>query len=244
MARRKYARKRKTSRSATVHNRPVWPRRRYYSPSPSLPLAGFPKQKMVRMRYVQEIEIVSPSTGLSNSIPFVANGCYDPFYPIGGHQCKGFDEWMSVYTKYNVLGSKINVKMVGTGQDNFAWGVARTPEPNTLKDKSLPYILEWRGNKSANSYTVVGSENGGYANNPTRMNKTRFAKYSQKKQFGKNSTSNADLVGTDTSNPNNLAIFEIWQCPIQQQLQAKTGDYVVVIDYIVLFTEPKILAQS
>ena len=213
-------------------------------PRRTLPLAGFPKQKVVRMRYVQEVELVSPNTGVSKSIPFVANGCYDPFYPIGGHQPKGFDEWMSVYSKYNVLGSKMSVKMVGTGQDNFAWGVARTSAPNELDGRTLEYILEWRGNKSMNSYTVVGSENGGYANNPTRMNTTRRVKYSQKKQFGKNSTSNADLTGTNASNPNELAIFEIWQCPINGQLQAKTGDYVVVIDYIVLFTEPKILDQS
>ena len=220
------------------------PRRPISNPVKTLPLGGFPKQKMVRMRYVQEVEIVSPNTGLSKSTPFVANGIYDPFYPIGGHQPKSTDEWLSVYSKYNVVGSKISVKMVGTGQDNFAWGVARTATPNELNDKTLEYILEWRGNKSMNSYTVVGSENGGYANNPTKMNVTRTARYSQKKQFGKNSTSNADLTGTNASNPNELAIFEVWQCPINGQLQAKTADYVVVIDYIVLFTEPKILNQS
>ena len=219
-------------------------RYRKYKPRPKLPLAGFPKQKMVRLRFVKEVEIVTPSTGLSNSVPFVANGAYDPYYPIGGHQPKGFDQWMAVYSHFNVVGSKIHVKMVGTGQDNFCWGVARTSAPNELKDKSLPYILEWRGNKSPNSYTVVGSENGGYANNPTKMNTTRIAKYSQKKQFGKNSTSTAELIGSATSNPAELSIFEVWQCPIQQQLSSKTADYVVVIDYLVLFTEPKILAQS
>lgn len=219
---------------------------RRYKPRPhkSLPLAGFPKQKLVKMRYVQELELVSPNTGVSKSIPFVANGLYDPFYPIGGHQPKGFDQWMDVYSHYNVLGSKISVKMVGTGEDNFAWGVARTATPNELEARSLEYILEWRGNKSQNSYTVVGSENGGYANNPTRMNVTRTAKYSQKKQFGKNATSNSNLTGDVSHNPTEMSIFEVWQCPINSQLATKTGDYVVVIDYIVLFTEPKLLDQS
>ena len=223
--------------------KPRW-RKRRQNPRKILPLAGFPKQKLVKLRYVQELEIVTPTSGLSNSVPFVANGAYDPYYPIGGHQPKGFDQWMAVYSHFNVLGSKIHVKMVGTGNDNFAWGVARTAAPNELKDKTLPYILEWRGNKSPNSYTVVGSENGGYANNPTRMNTTRTARYSQKKQFGKNSTSTAELIGSDSSNPAELSIFEVWQCPIQQQLASKTADYVVIIDYIVLFTEPKVLAQS
>lgn len=229
--------RKRTSERRVVVWKPPKPRRH-------LPLAGFPKQKLVKLRYVQEVEIVTPNTGVSKSIPFVANGCYDPFYPIGGHQPKGFDQWMSVYSHYNVLGSKINVKMVGTGEDNFAWGVARTATPNELEARSLEYILEWRGNKSMNSYTVVGSENGGYANNPTRMNTTRTATYSQKKQFGKNSTSTAELIGNNTTNPTELAIFEVWQCPINSHLSQKTGDYVVVIDYIVLFTEPKILDQS
>lgn len=219
-------------------------RYRKYKPKKTLPLAGFPKQKVVKLRYVQEVELVSPNTGVSKSIPFVANGCYDPFYPIGGHQPKGFDQWMDVYSHYNVLGSKISVKMVGTGEDNFAWGVARTATPNELEARSLEYILEWRGNKSMNSYSVVGSENGGYANNPAKINTIRTAKYSQKKQFGKNSTSNSRLTGDNGNNPDELSIFEIWQCPINSQLASKTGDYVVVIDYIVLFTEPRLLDQS
>lgn len=210
----------------------------------NLPLAGFPKQKMVRLRYVQEQEITTSPNGLSHSVPFVANGCHDPYYPIGGHQPKGFDQWMAVYSHFNVLGSKISVKMVGTGEDNFAWGVARTAAPNTLNGQTLEYILEWRGNKSSNSYVVVGSENGGYANNPTRMNTVKTARYSQKKQFGKNATSTAELIGSATSNPAELSIFEIWQCPINSQMASKTADYVVVIDYIVLFTEPKLLPQS
>ena len=86
--------------------KPRW-RKRRQNPRKILPLAGFPKQKLVKLRYVQELEIVTPTSGLSNSVPFVANGAYDPYYPIGGHQPKGFDQWMAVYSHFNVLGSKI-----------------------------------------------------------------------------------------------------------------------------------------
>lgn len=216
-------------------------RRRTAPPRKYLPLAGFPKQKVVRLRYVKEIEIVTPNTGLSKSLPFVANGMYDPYYPIGGHQPKGFDQWMTVYNHYNVLGSKISVKMSGTGQDNFAWGVTRTPQPNELDGKTLPYILENRYNRG---YTITGTENGGYANNPTRINTTRHAVYSQKKQYGKNSTSTAELIGNDGTNPSEITCFEIWACPIQGQLATKTIDFVVTLDFIALLTEPKVLDQS
>lgn len=193
------------------------------------------------MRYVYEIEVVTPATGFSKSLPFVANGMYDPYYPIGGHQPKGFQEWMAVYNNYNVLGSKISVKMAGTGQDNFIWGVTRTPQPNEMDNQTLTYILENRYNKG---YTITGTENGGYANNPTRINTIRTARYSQKKEHGKNATSTAELIGTAATNPDQITCFEVWVCPVQGQASSKTVDFICTIDYIALLTEPKVLPQS
>lgn len=215
--------------------------RRKLNPRRSLPLAGFPKQKLVRLRYVQELEVVTPATGYSKSLPFVANGMYDPYYPIGGHQPKGFDQWMTVYNHYNVVGSKISVKMSGTGQDNFIWGVTRTPQPNSLENQTLEYILENRYNKG---YTITGTENGGYANNPTRINTIRTATYSQKKEYGKNATSTSELIGNDGANPSDITCFEVWVVPIQGQTSSKTVDFIVTIDFIALLTEPKVLDQS
>lgn len=203
-----------------------------------LPLTGFPKQKVARLRYVQDITITTPGAGLSKSLPFVANGCYDPYYPIGGHQPKGFDQWMSVYANYNVLGSKCKVRMVTTGDEGFCWGVGRTATPNELDSKSLNYILECRMNKG---YSIAG----GYArNNNTPSATTRTATYSQKKQHGSNSTGNTNLTGTNAGNPSELTIFEVWACPPSTVTTAKTASFVVTIDYIVLFTEQRVLTQS
>ena len=213
-------------------------------PVKSLPLTGFPNQKMVRLRYVQELQIVTPVSGLSKSLPFVANGCYDPYYPIGGHQPKGFDQWMAVYAHYNVLGSKINVKAASANSqtdvnaNGFAWGVCQTPASTELDGKSLEYILE---NRYQRNPQYVGTHSGASIR---QTNTGRTTTYSQKKTYGKNSTSTAELIGDNGKNPDDKTFFEVWMCPINGSTHAKTMNYVVTIDYIVLLTEPKVLTQS
>lgn len=207
----------------------------------ALPISGFPTQKVVKLRYVQEITLTTPSTtGLSKSTPFVANGIYDPYYPasVSSHQPKGFDQWMSVYSHFNVLGSKCSMRMVGSGNDGFIWGVTRTATPGELDGKSLEHILEARMTKG---YAIAGA----YArNNNTPTSTTRIAKYSQKKEHGKNSTSMSQLIGTASANPAEKTIFECWMVPAAGAAAANSANFIVIIDYIALLTEPKILPQS
>lgn len=204
-----------------------------------LPLSGFPSQKMVKLRYVDELRITS-TIGNSNtqSVPFVANGLFDPYYPIGGHQPKGFDQWMAVYNHYNVLGAKINVKCVSTQSHNCCWGVTLTPDNGTMNNLTLTEALENRYNRGAK---YISWDNGTFA---TRNNKPLTCTYSQKKQFGKNSTQKGDLTGDAANNPTEKQFFEVWLGKIQGDTSVKTLDFIVTIDYIALFTEPRLLPQS
>lgn len=222
-----------------THRKRVVRRKRNYSVPKQLALTGFPKNKIVKLRYVQEITLTTPAvTGLSKSLPFVANGCYDPYYPIGGHQPKGFDQWMTIYANYNVLGSKCTMRMLNSGVDSFAWGVARTATPNELDGKTLEYILECRMNKG---FAVAGAYQ---RNNNMPTSTVKTITYSQKKQHGPNSTNAANLIGTSGDNPEELTIFEPWMCPSASNPSSLTANFVITIDYIVMLTEQKILAQS
>lgn len=208
-------------------------------PKKTLVVGGFPKQTMVKLRYVQEINITT--SGLSNSQPFVANGLFDPYYPVGGHQPKIFDQWMLMYSHYNVLGSKARVRLTSTGGlDHVSWGICTTPHQNQMSNKTLEAVLE---NRYQKGYRITGSayQNSGVR---ARANIDQVSYYSQKKQHGKNATSRSDLIGDVTKNPDEKTFFEIWQCPIQGVTASKTCSYLVTIDYLVLFTEPKVLAQS
>lgn len=208
-------------------------------PKKTLPLGGFPKNKVVKLEYVQELQLTTPSTtGLSKSLPFVANGCYDPYYPIGGHQPKAFDQWMAVYSHFNVLGAKIRVKCVSTGYTHVSWGVCRTPAPTEMNGRTLEYLMENRYQKNARF--ISGSNNVNIQMN----NKALTATYSQKGIYGANATGNANLVGSISANPTDQQYFEVWACPIGADSQSKILDFIVELEYIVLLTEPKVLAQS
>lgn len=204
-----------------------------------LPIGGFPKNKLVKLRYVTECVI--QCSGVSSSHSFSANGMYDPDITGVGHQPKAFDQWMVLYNHYNVLGSKINVKMTSThGADNFIWGVTRTPTNNQMSGKLLSYCLENRYNRG---YRTIGSQynmSGQRANSNIPM----ISKYSQKAQFGKNSSQNDDLTGNASANPTEQNMFEIWIAPINNIATQQTASFIVTIDYIALLTEPRVLAQS
>lgn len=204
-----------------------------------LPIGGFPKNKLVKMRYVTESVI--QCSGLSSSHTFAANGLYDPDITGIGHQPKGFDQWMAVYNHFNVLGSKISVKLANThGADNFIWGVTRTPLAAQMNGHTLTYCLENRYNRG---YRTIGTS---YNNSGVRAlaNISQTAKYSQKAQFGRNSTNKGDLTGNNGANPQEQQCFEIWIAPINNVPTSQTASFIVTIDYIALLTEPRILAQS
>ena len=67
---------------------------------------GFSDGQIVKMRYVEEFEL-NPGLGSVASYVFRANGLYDPNYTGAGHQPYGFDQWMTYYNQFTVLGSKM-----------------------------------------------------------------------------------------------------------------------------------------
>lgn len=214
-------------------------RRRKAQATTTLPLGGFPKNKLVKLRYVTEC--VVQCAGLSDSFNFRANGMFDPDHTGVGHQPKAFDQWMSIYNHYNVLGAKINVKLASThGADNYIWGVTRTPAANQMDGKQLTYCLENRYNKG---YRTIGSSYN-HSGQRTNANSAMVCTYSQKKQFGKNSTGSDKLTGTATTDPTEQQFFEVWIAPINSVAQQQTASFIVTIDYIALLTEPRVLAQS
>lgn len=204
-----------------------------------LPLGGFPKNHMVRLRYVTECVI--QCSGLSKSYNFRANGMFDPDYTGVGHQPKAFDQWMLIYNHYNVVGAKINVKLASThGADNFIWGVTRTPTYDQMDGKLLSYCLENRYNKG---YRTIGSSYN-MSGQRALANSSQSCKYSQKSQFGKNSSQKENLTGSATTNPTEEQFFEVWIAPVNNVAATQTASFIVSIDYLALLTEPRVLAQS
>jgi len=204
-----------------------------------MPEGGFPKQQVVKLKYVTE-QPISINTGLSKSVNFCANGMFDPELALGGHQPKMFDQWMAVYSHYNVLSSKVTVRLASSVSANLCWGVSRTPTTDQLNGKTLSYILE---NRYQGDWTLNGSANVG-PETTTPQNRMMHADYSQKSEFGPNSEGRDDLNGSAIINPHEQSIFELWACPVGGSTSAINALFIVEIEYLALLTEPKIVSQS
>jgi len=206
-------------------------------PDTGLPIGGFPSQKVVKLKYVTE-QNISVSTGLSKSVSYIANGMFDPEAALGGHQPKMFDQWMAVYSHYNVVASKISVRLAISSNPQLTWGVARTATTDQLTGLTLPTILE---NRYQGDWTINGDSN---PNNVTMANRTMTANYNQKVQFGLNATGRDDLNGSAIINPHEQSVFELWVCPILGNTGNINATFVVEIEFVALLTEPRLVGTS
>lgn len=69
---------------------------------------GFPQSMQTQLRYCDSIDF-TPNSSTIQCKTFKANGLFDPQQSLGGHQPRGFDEFMEVYKKFTVKSSRISV---------------------------------------------------------------------------------------------------------------------------------------
>ena len=206
----------------------------------NLSLQVVPKVAYKKLRYADNmaLEIIN---AYSDQEKFSLNGLYDPDQALGGHQPYGFDQMMTLYNKYCVLGAKVNVLLrPGSTSNTYAMNVYA--EMSELTSIQYTNSIGWEkpGVKIA---TFNSSASNVY--NPSRRLSFWF---SAKKFFrAKNRNdliSNEDYKGSASNNPATEAyLYLTYQ---GQQIQQTTAKLAVdiVIDYIVAFTDPKQLAQS
>lgn len=75
----------------------------------------WPFSKLVKLRYADKCTLVTDSVTGTNEYVFRANDLYDPDYTGTGHQPRGFDQYMLMYKKFVVLGSKITARFTNLG---------------------------------------------------------------------------------------------------------------------------------
>lgn len=205
----------------------------------SLPLAGFPKAKLVRLRYAEEIVIDAASAGPQRHV-FSANGLYDPNITGVGHQPKGFDQNMIFYNHYCVLGSKITMKYASKTGANAVPGyvnILLTDDGITSATWTQPYeFYESRYNDGKIAF--AGTERG-YLGQPNIWKK----KFSAKKFFRRKPNTDEALRGSTAANPPEQAYYECIVCPIGTNDPAPLT-FMVIIDYIALLTEPNDIPTS
>ena len=192
-----------------------------------------------RLCYHQVITL-DASTGTSIEYNFAANDCGDPDHTGTGHQPMGFDQLMpGKFDHYTVIGAMCRVRLLPTTGSNVAIppmvGLRVTDRTGQTQGKDLSYLREMGiSMKSMGSIISTDAERG-----------LLRANFSAKKFFGKSAIVGDYLYRGDTSTPPpELAYFSICAVSPDAIVDPTSIKLEVYIEYIVVFTEPKLLPQS
>lgn len=226
-------------RKYTKKSKARYRRRRYTFRPQGILKTGFPRTTMVKLRYVDSCDL-DPGAGTVAQHVFSANSCFDPNVTGFGHQPMNFDEWSSLYNHYVVVGSKITATLhlgTGVGANGSLFGInlqddtSVSTDPSTLMEQSLTKY------KLANYANTQNSGNGSVVTKG----------FSCKRFFNiANPTDNITRVGAGIgSSPIEAANFIVFFGPPPGVVTDYTSvNATVVIDYIVMFSEPKGQSQS
>lgn len=232
------ASKRKRSRS-NGRRRPAKRMRRRSRLSRSLPI-GFPRSKVVKLRYVQQINLDAGASTLV-SRAFSCNGMFDPDFALGGHQPMGFDQWMSFYNHYTVIGAKCTAQFSGNSPVQIApayVGVIVTAGANDLLATTQEEMWEQGRTKRPGIAGFVGTSDRRGAGG-----KIHTKTFSHKKFFGVPVAGQSQYRGNDATNPSEQAWFQIYASAIGGN-DPGVLSVLVTIEYIALLTEAKVLPSS
>lgn len=226
--------KRAVSKKQRKSRKPMRKRKTYLAPTNYI---GFPRNKIVKLRYVHTQSFSAAAT--VSTFYFSANGCFDPDITGGGHQPLGFDQWSTFYNHYVVKGSRITLNISGgnlaNNSDAGLFFCYLTDDTSTTA--SAADILE---QGKAHYRMIPGNIQ---TQRPLKITNT----FSTKKFFDiKDVKDNITRVGAPISaNPTEQAYYACGAVPISgASTFGGNWQVVAVIEYIVEFDEPKQLSTS
>lgn len=220
--------KRKTKRKTKRKGRKRYPLYSMGTPS------GIPTIRRASLRYCDEVLITSTGGLLNTNQKFLANGLFDCNVALGGHQPMGFDTWASLYNRYVVLGSKIRceVALTDVGNDGGMYAGIFLDDDSSVTYGSLTGLVEAR---KGNHVTCTNQRAPQYTS--SKYSARAFHNITDIKD-------NMYTIGAPvTADPTDKAYYVIWGESIKTA-QSNSYTALVIIDYIVEFSEPKDLAQS
>lgn len=192
------------------------------------------KYKVVRLRYCDLLTLDVAAAGGIVSDLFRANGPYDPYQPVGGHQPMGWDQMAAIYNHYVVLGAKIKCVFTPRTSDTGAAVIAGIDvvDDATFTTATRTTLLEQKKAR----YLAANTSN---STRPVVITK----KFSTKKFFNiKDVKDNVTRLGAPTSNlPTEEAFFRIFMMSADATAAHDPNPYdvFVTLDYIILFGEPR-----
>lgn len=177
-------------------------KRRSYRKKKSFGISPMPKSFATKLKYSTTLQLDPGIAGLAAVHVFAANDAFDPDVSGAGHQPRGFDQLMTMYDRYTVVGSKITI--------NCANNDASSAQTVGISLRDTSTITGDENNYLEGKYTVhklLGARDG---MSTGTLSKT----FSTRKFFTVPSPlSEDDLAGTAGLSPNKLAFFHLWAAP-------------------------------
>ncbi len=191
-----------------------------------------PNSKLVKLRYSDTFPL-DPSAATAAHYLFSANGIYDPNITGIGHQPMGFDEWMTFYDHYKVLGSKCTITFQNQGAtlaSNVVCGIYLNDD--TSSSVNITDMIEQRDTNWRFIEPIGGN---------STINVTKG--FSARKSLGSKFTT-AEAVGSALTNPAEQSFFDVWAASSDATVNPPIIQCVAVIEYTVRLSERRTLTPS
>lgn len=220
------------SRAKTRRRAKVQPLRIKQIATPGRSL-GFPKNQTVQLRYCTAVNLVDSVGGVLDIHAFRANGIFDPDVTGIGHQPLGRDQWDLFYNHYYVKSAKITVKY--STQSQVAGQYAAVHGLYVSDDLTVP--TSWTTLAEAGRAKYLQDSN------LNTESKTLTATYNPR-TFMRQGRNQAQLGAAMSADPSEQIYFILYAQAADESSMMTQRNYIVQIDYMVQFSEPKDLAQS
>jgi len=213
-------------------------RRSGYKMRNRIPRNGIPQSRTVRLVYCTQLTLNGGAAGTAGVNAFSANGMYDPDITGTGHQPMGFDQMMTLYNHYTVIGSKIRMRSAPYASGSVAIppivGIHLADSPTAISSLQPENIME------------IGSKTQQWGVQDNIGPKSQYiGKGFSAKRFFRKATivGDATFQGDASANPAEQAYFICWAAGMGGN-DATAITCLVEIEYIAIFTEPRAIAQS
>ncbi len=218
---------------------------------------AFPQSMKTKLRYSERVEFTPTSTAVIVAT-FRGNGLNDPYADLGGHQPRGFDQFMDIYQKYTVLSSTCTAQFMYEGYDGPSLKAsAGNLTQNRSSTDNVPALTPvccglHKGMEAlaAGTYTEqIEKERTqwGYITGAGGEIMTLSGKGSSREMFGKKYSIGAEgYSATENTDPTEQWKWEVWAGRVSDDYPQEQVKVVcnVVLTYDCVFTEPKTLAAS
>lgn len=196
----------------------------------TLPLGRTFKTKL---RYAEQVTL---NGGISTFADFVftANGLYDPSVSGAGHQPYGFDQIMPMYDHYTVIGAKCHVTFYNT-DTSIPQLVGIVVRDNNTSITNIEDTIE-----GASAKTMMTGTSGSSRDTVSltyTLNPNKYLGVSKP-------MASHDVRGGVGSNPAEQCYFHIVAGGSPGIADAQPVYASVLIEYVAVFSEPKILGGS